>query len=258
MQDSVPPLQREELFEGQLWRVRLQRPPGNILDRELIPALLKLVQEAQGAAHLRLVSLEGSADHFSFGASVQEHLPESCEQMLAQMGELLQAVLDSDVSIHAIVHGRCLGGGLELASACHRIYAHPTASFGQPEIRLGVVAPFAAILLPERLRRAEVIDLCLSGRSIDGARAAQLGLVDQLAEDPWSAAVEYLEQHLAPHSASSLRHAVHATQNDLRKRFREQSPLQCEHYLANLMGTRDAKEGLQAFLEKRPPRWTDH
>lgn len=243
--------------DGQLWRVLLNRPPGNILDAQIVDALTALFESAVTQRALKLIAIEGEGAHFSFGASVQEHLPKECAQMLASFRGMLSALHASQISCHAVVRGQCLGGGLELASFCHRVYAAPRARFGQPEISLGVIAPFATVILEGRVGRGAAEDLCLSGRSITTTEAERIGLVDEISTDPWQACQEYFEAHLEPRSSSSLRLAVKAMRYEFARDFDRRS-LEIETlYLQELMSTSDAVEGLQAFLEKRPPRWSN-
>ncbi len=247
--------------DGRLLRLRLSRPKANIVDAEMIAALdaalAEAGREAPGAPALRGVLLEHEGPHFSFGASVQEHLPESCAAMLRSLHGLVLRMVDFPLPILVAVRGQCLGGGLEVAAAGHLIFAAPDARMGQPEILLGVFAPAASCLLPERVGQGAADDLLWSGRSVDGREAHRLGLVNAVADDPEAAALAWFDEHLAKRSAASLRLAVEASRRDLRARVREKLAAVEELYLARLMKTRDAVEGLTAFLEKRAPVWED-
>jgi cyclohexa-1,5-dienecarbonyl-CoA hydratase len=212
---------------------------------------------AGAAAHdnLKLVTIEGAGDHFSFGASVEEHLPERCAGMLSSLHALLLEVLEFPAPVLVAVRGQCLGGGLELALAGSLIFATPDAQLGQPEIRLGVFAPAASVLLPYRVSQPVAEDLLLSGRTLSGVDAKALGLVQDVSADPEAAALAYFTQHLAARSAASLACALHAVRDgmvrDVRRRLADVERL----YLERLMRTHDANEGLAAFLAKRPPQW---
>ena len=150
-----------------------------------------------------------------------------------------------------------LGGGLELASFCNRLFAAPDARLGQPEIRLGVFAPVASVSLVERVGRGPAEDLCLSGRSLTAAEALAIGLVDEVVDAPGEAALDWAREHLLPKSASSLRLAVRAARTGYAARFRHELAEVERLYLEELMSTTDAGEGLRAFLEKRKPSWSD-
>jgi len=245
-----------ELEEGgAFWRVILDRPKGNILDQEMLEALAAVFRRGADSPDLKAMCLEGRGPHFSFGASVPEHMPEQVESMLHLFHGTLKTMLDGSYVVLAAVRGQCLGGGLELVSLCHRVFASPDARLGQPEIVLGVLPPVASVILPERVGRANAEDVCLSGRILPADEAQRMGLVDVIAEDPSEAARQYTKEHLLPHSASSLRHAVKAARHGFRARFDAELPQVEGIYLKELMATADAVEGLQAFMEKRKPQW---
>ena len=247
----------EPYEEGQLWRVFLDQPEGNVLDMEMMEALTEVFRRAAAQRCLKLITIEGEGRHFSYGASIQEHLPELCSAMLSRLLTMFDALHGSQVSVHSIVRGQCLGGGLELAAFCHRIWCHPGASLGQPEIALGVFAPVATVILADRVGRGNAEDLCLSGRIIDGAEALGMGLVDDVDEDPWGACTAYFTRHIRPRSASSLRLAVRAMRFHFARRFKLQIEDINGIYINELMETHDSTEGLRAFLEKRKPEWKD-
>jgi cyclohexa-1,5-dienecarbonyl-CoA hydratase len=247
--------------DGRLLRLRLSRPKANVLDAEMIAALdaafADAARPAAGLPALRGILLDAEGTHFSFGASVPEHLPDRCAQMLRSFHALLLRMLECPAPVLVAVRGQCLGGGLELASAGAMIFAAPDAKLGQPEIVLGVFAPAASCLLPERITPAAAEDLLLSGRSIDAAEAHRLGLASAVADDPEAAALAWFDAHLAGKSGASLAFAVRAARAGLVERVRAKLSALEDLYLSGLMKTRDATEGLTAFLEKRPPRWED-
>lgn len=250
-------VRQESLDHGACWRVTFGGTKGNILDRATLAELAATFTRAQTDRTLKAICLEGAGSHFSFGASVQEHLPAEVPAMLAALRGLVLDLLESGVVVLAAVRGQCLGGGLELASVCHRVFASPESRLGQPEIALGVFAPLASIVLPARVGRAHGEDLCLTGRIVPAAEAKAMGLVDEIAADPADAALAWARTHLLPRSASSLRLAVRAVRSDLAARIRTELPVLEALYIKELMATADAVEGLQAFLDKRPPAWRD-
>lgn len=248
-------LHLERLEGGAYWDVELSGSQGNVLDSALIDALVAVFEEAASSRELKAICLRGPGKDFSFGASVKEHSPQEVGDMLPRFHRLFRAMDASAVVSLAAVRGQCLGGGLELASFCHRVFAAPDARLGQPEIVLGVFAPVASLILPERIGRANAEDLCLTGRVVGASEAAEMGLVDVVTEEPEKAALAYAREHLLPRSASSLRHAVRALRLPLSRRLEGELARLETLYLEDLMGTEDAAEGIQAFLEKRAPVW---
>lgn len=241
--------------DGALLRLRLSRPKANLVDAAMIGALQAALDANRDAPGLRGVLLDAEGPHFSFGASVEEHLADRCAAMLGSLHTLVLTLVDYPAPLLVAVRGQCLGGGLEVAIAGGAIFARPDAQFGQPEIRLGVFAPAASCLLPWRVAAPVAEDLLWTGRSIDGRRALEVGLVQALADDPESAALAWFDEHFAPRSAAALACALEAARGarvrELRVRLAEVERL----YLERLMSTRDANEGLDAFLARRAPAW---
>jgi cyclohexa-1,5-dienecarbonyl-CoA hydratase len=250
-------VRREVLEDGAVLRLALATPKANVLDARKIAALTAAFRSMAGEPSVKCVLLEAEGPNFSFGASVEEHLPDRFEAMLASFHGLFRAMLSAAVPTACVLRGQCLGGGLELASFCSRVFASPDARLGQPEIKLGVVAPLASFWLPERVGRGAAEDLLLSGRTLTAAEAHALGLVDEIAEAPDQAARTWIHDRLLPLSASSLRHAQRLARAGIARRFEQEIPAAERAYRDGLMATADAREGLRAFLEKRPPRWSD-
>ena len=240
---------------GALLRLTLARPKANIIDAEMIAALDAALAEHLGARDLKAVLLAAEGPHFSFGASVEEHLPESCAEMLKGLHALIRRMIEAPVPILVAIRGQCLGGGLELACAGSMLFATPDANLGQPEMQLGVFAPAASCLLPERIGQSRAEELLFSGASVRGERALEIGLVDHLADDPEQAALDWFDANLAPKSASSLRMAVRAARIGYAGRVIAKLAEVEALYLNELMSTRDAVEGLEAFIAKRPAEW---
>jgi cyclohexa-1,5-dienecarbonyl-CoA hydratase len=252
---TTPSIRVERHEQGAVVALRLARPKANVLDAAMLAALDAAAAQAAAEPHVKALLLCAEGPHFSFGASVEEHLPGREAGMLAAIDGLLGRLLALRLPILAAVRGQCLGGGLELASVAQRIVAAPDARLAQPEIVLGVFAPAASVLLPARLGQARADDLLLSGRGVGADEALRMGLVDDVAADPEAAALAWVRAHLLPKSAASLRFAVGAARGALAERFAREIAGQERIYLSQLMSTADALEGLRAFVEKRPPVW---
>jgi cyclohexa-1,5-dienecarbonyl-CoA hydratase len=252
---SDAPLKVWREREGQLLRLRLARPKANIIDAAMVEALSGAFTGDAQDVELKAVLLDAEGPHFSFGASVEEHLPKQCAAMLHSLHSLLLQMLECPVPILVAIRGQCLGGGLEVACAGTVLFACDDAQMGQPEIKIAVFAPAASCLLPERIGRGAAEELLLSGRSCGADEAMRLGLVNQIAENPECAALTWFDKHLADSSGSSLRFALRATRTDFIKRISARLAEVERLYLDGLMSTHDAEEGLTAFIEKRPPSW---
>ena len=241
--------------DGRLLRLRLSQPKSNLINATMIAALDRALADGFDIPSLGAVLIDAEGPHFSFGASVEEHLPSQCRAMLKGIHGLILRMVEAPVTILVAVRGQCLGGGLEVVLAGHLLFAAPDATLGQPEMKLGVFAPAASCLLPELVGQGRALDLLLSGRTISGADAAAIGMAHAAAADPEAAALAYFDENLKPKSASSLRYAVKAARCDYAARIRAKIELLERLYLDELMKTHDAIEGLQAFVAKRAAQW---
>lgn len=241
--------------DGKLLRLRLDRPKANIVDAAMIAALDSALAAHQGDKDLLAVLMDSAGPHFSFGASIEEHFPDQMAGMLASLHGLLKRMLAYPCPILVAVRGQCLGGGLEVALAGTMIFAGRDAKLGQPEIKLGVFAPAASCLLPERIGPSAADDLLLSGRSVGAEEACGMRLVDRVADDPEAEAIRYFDAHLAEHSACAMRFAVRASRAALVRRLSERLDEVERLCGVDLVKTADALEGLVAFIEKRRPDW---
>lgn len=239
-------------------RVVLDAPPGNVLDLAAFAALRSLVAEIGGRpGPVKLVVFEGAGEHFSWGASIPEHLPGPVADLLPAFRAFLSDLEALAIPTVAVVRGNCLGGGLELAAWCGRVVCGPKAVFGSPEIDLAVFPPIAAIVLPWRIGGARATHMILSGERIDGRRAAAIGLADECTDDPEAALRTWIETSVLPKSAIALRFAWRAVRRPLAAALGSDLPELERIYLDELMTHRDPVEGLRAFLEKRRPVWED-
>lgn len=239
--------------------VTLSHRPGNIVTADMVVSLRTALDGLAQNPHLKLITLAGAGADFSFGASIPEHAPDQIGRVLPLMHALIDDLLDAPAPTAALVRGRCFGGGFELALACDFICAEEDASFALPEIALGVFAPAASVLLPARVGAAQATGSLLTGAAVGARDWHARGLVQLLAAPGAldAAVTAWFDAHLARKSAAALRHAVAAARTGLRRQVRELLPEVERLYLEELMRTRDAAEGIDAFMAKRPPAWTD-
>lgn len=253
----MKPLRVCARHDGQHVRLVINRPKGNIITAEVIAALRASLADLPKAGVVKLVTLEGAGEHFSFGASVEEHRPDAIGRVLPELHALVRDLLAVPAPTAAIVRGRCLGGGFELALACDFIFASQDATLGVPEIALGVFPPAAAALLPVKVGAAKAAEAVLAGEASSAARWAEIGLVTLVAPAAeLDAAVDrWFETRLAAKSAAALRHAAFAVRTAVRTSALPRLAELEEVYLTQLMRTHDAVEGIEAFIARRAPRW---
>ena len=247
-------------IENGIARVTLGHPPLNILTRELLAQLRAALNALAGDATLRVAVLGAEGKHFSAGADVGEHLPPAWKGMVPEFLDTVAALRAFPLPLLAAVRGRCLGGGFELVQGADLVVAGEGASFGQPEIQLGVVPPAACALLPSLVGQARAAEILFTGDPMTAAEAKAAGLVSRVVpDDAVEAEALALAGRIARHSAAALRVA----KRSLRTPARERNEAEALHaagrrYARDLMRTADATEGLTAFLEKRTPVWAHH
>jgi cyclohexa-1,5-dienecarbonyl-CoA hydratase len=242
---------------GEIQRIVLDRPKANVLDLEMLAAIRARLRElTQDPGPLKLVVFEGAGEHFSFGASVQEHLPGKVAELLPAFHGLFRDLEALGAPTAAVVRGQCLGGAFELALWCGMVIGEPSSRFGVPETRLGVFPPVAAIALPWRVTGAKATQLIISGDTYDAQGAAAWGLIDGCEHDAEAALQRWFDERLAGKSAVALRAAWRASRRLLASSLANDLPVLEAQYLEDLMSHRDPVEGLTAFLERRPPVWS--
>jgi len=259
---SHEPIQIQPRCEGRVTEIVLGPPPGNLVTAALVEALSAEVRRHMRDAatrHVKAIVIRGDGRHFSFGASVQEHRPDTMRDVLPAFHRFIAELLACPVPTVAGISGLCLGGGFEIAMACSLLVAEEDARCGLPEIRLGVFPPVASVLLPLRMPEAAACRMVLSGAYVSATDLYRLGLVSRLA--PVGGLVDAVDDMIAhdllPSSATALRFANTAVRERLMRAFTERIPEAERLYMETVMHTRDAIEGTEAFLAKRPPVWED-
>jgi cyclohexa-1,5-dienecarbonyl-CoA hydratase len=246
-----------EISEG-VARLTLDRPPLNILTLEIIRRLAEALDTAAQLPRLKALVLAARGKAFCAGVDVADHTPERTGPMIREFCALFTRLRTLPAPTIAVVQGAALGGGAELAIACDLVLAATSARFGQPEIKLGVFPPVAAALFPHMIGYQQAARLLFSGETIPAGEAAQLGLVTCTAPDEELEAA--LERRLAPlrgMSAAALRMTKRALLYGADLGAARALPAIEDLYLQELMETADAREGVQAFIEKRSPIWSN-
>lgn len=260
--ENVAPIVNATLLEeGALLRLELNQPKGNILTLEMMQALSKELDAQSNNARLRAVILRGAGKHFSFGASVEEHRKEQAPSMLAGFHAMIRKVAAYPVPVIALVEGSCLGGAFELVLACHMVFASPTASFGCPEIKLGVFPPVLAAIGAHRLGGPLAERMILTGSTIDAATAEKSGMVSAVlsGENPEEELFEWYQKNLSSLSAFAIRQNTRVARIGSGMISALQEPLDKieRQYVDEVLASHDGNEGIQSFIERRKPVWKD-
>jgi cyclohexa-1,5-dienecarbonyl-CoA hydratase len=237
-------------------RIHLRRPPLNVLDLAMMDELARAVEEIDSRRDVSVIVFAGDGKSFSGGVDVAAHSPDKVEAMLAKFHNVIRAMVATKKVTIAAVHGHCLGGGAELAMVCDLVYTSELAIWGFPEIKLGCFPPVAVTALAALVGQKHAADLVLTGRSITGKEAANIGLANAvLAEVDLEHAVQEAVQHLAELSPAALavtKKAIYAWDSI---HFDKGLARAEKIYFEDLMKTEDAQEGINAFMQKRQPKW---
>jgi cyclohexa-1,5-dienecarbonyl-CoA hydratase len=240
---------------GALW-LTLRRPPLNVLDIATLREMRRALKGLPTRHDLKVVVIRSAlAGTFSAGTDVRDHRRERVSQMLGAFHRLVLFLDQIPQVTLAAVDGRCLGAGCELALFCDLVLATPRSTFALPEIDLGCFPPVAAVSLPRLAGRA-AHEMVLLGEPVTAEEALGRGLVNRVVEDLESAAADVVSR-LAAKSGSALALARRAVRQGTRGSLSKALARTERLYVEELTRTRDSAEGVEAFLEKRRPRWTD-
>lgn len=252
-------IQTKELHSGQVLEIRLAQPPANILSAQAMSEIASALEEAKKRPLLKLIMFSAEGKHFSFGASVEEHLPGQVDSMLPGFHRLIDQILSFPIPTLARVTGLCLGGGFELALACSFIFADEAAQFAVPEVTLSVFPPVASALLPLLGAGALAPQMVVTGDKFSSDQLIKHGILTQIST---AGSIDhdissFIEKKILSKSAIALKYAHAAVREPILQGYRKSISVLEKMYLIDLMKTKDANEGLKAFIEKRNPSWSN-
>jgi cyclohexa-1,5-dienecarbonyl-CoA hydratase len=245
---------------GGVARITLNKPPLNVLNIAMMREINAALEELDDDPSVKVLVFEAAegSKAFSAGVDVSEHTADKVEEMIEVFHRIFRLLDKLEVPTVAVVGGAALGGGCELVLFCDMVIASERASFGQPEIQVGVLPPIAVVALPAIIGPKKAMEMVLIGDRIRAPEALQLGLVNKVVppEELRAAADEFVGK-LAKLSGAVLRLTKRAVRLGSAGSFADGLAAVEELYLGSLMETEDAHEGLAAFMEKRPPVWKD-
>lgn len=238
--------------------ITIDRPPLNILTTAMMRRMSDLIERAGATPSIRVLRVDAAGKAFSAGVDVADHEGDALPAMIDALQSLFEAFDRLAVPSISVVHGAALGGGCEVALATDLCLASEHATFGQPEIRLGVFAPPASVLLPRMIGERRALGLLLSGETISAAEAREMGIVNRtFPEGSFVSDANAWIERLSHSSGAALRLAKRAVTATRGLPVAEAHRHAMRIYSDELMKTEDAAEGLRAFMEKRPAQWKD-
>lgn len=243
-------------IEGAVARIELRNPPLNVIDIAMMEELAQFLAAMEARSDISVIVLSGAGKEFSAGVDVAAHTPDKVEEMLTKFHAVIRALVASTKVTIASVHGLCLGGGAELALVCDLAYTIDDAEWGFPEIRLACFPPVACTALAALVGHKRAAEMILTGRSITGREAAEIGLATRSVDDKQlDSTVQTATAQLLRLSPAALRVAKKASYAWDAMHFDKGLARAEKIYFDDLMKTADAHEGIRAFLEKRSPKW---
>lgn len=246
--------------EGSIAVITLQRPPANALSNGLLRELAALLDEIEPDRELKVIVIHGEGRFFSAGADIKEFTTVGSSDDFSKLGtfgqDLFNRMETFPKPIIAAIHGAALGGGLELAMACHIRLVSETAKLGLPELQLGLIPGFAGTQrLPKYVGVARAAEMMFTSEPITGLEAVNFGLANHAYPE-----AEVYEQALklankvAKKSPVAIKAAIELLNYAKTKEFYEGTKREAQLF-GEVFNSNDAKEGIQAFIEKREPNF---
>ncbi len=242
--------------------VTLNRPPANALASGLLDELSQMLDEVESEKGIKVILIHGEGRFFSAGADIKEFTKIESDSDFRNLSKKGQQLFDRMENfkkpIIAAIHGAALGGGLELAMACHIRLVTETAKLGLPELTLGLIPGYAGTQrLPRYIGRPRAIEMMLTGEPITGKEAVQLGLANHAYSDETLMDEAFaLAGKMASKSAVSVSYALELSNYAIDSRFEDGVEKEAELF-GRVFQSNDASEGIQAFIEKRKPDFKD-
>jgi cyclohexa-1,5-dienecarbonyl-CoA hydratase len=242
--------------KGGAVRLTFARPKHNVLNIEMMQELNGQLEKLLADRDLKSLVIAGDGPSWSAGVDVGEHAPEKVDAMIAAFNRIFELLQRFEVPTIAAVHGRALGGGMEVAIACDIIIASGSALFGQPEIKLGFFPPYAAMRLPQIVGVSKAIEICCTGMTYTAAEAHAMGMISRLVDDnDFREEVDRIVSEIEGSSPLIIRLNKRAVRESLGREFEHALAGVSDLFLNTLMQTDDTLEGLNSFSEKRKPVW---
>jgi enoyl-CoA hydratase len=247
-------------YQDRIATITIQRPPANALSQGLLRELSAVLDEIEPNSEIKVIVIHGEGRFFSAGADIKEFTTVSSSEGFANLGKYGQDLFDRmekfPKPIIAAIHGAALGGGLELAMACHIRLVGEKSKLGLPELQLGLIPGFAGTQrLPKYVGVSRAAEMLFTSEPITGMEAVQFGLANHAYPEE-----EVLEQALklagkiAKKSTGSLKATIELLNYAKNEEFYKGSAKEAELF-GEIFVSNDAKEGIQAFIEKREPHF---
>ncbi len=237
-------------------RITLNFPPVNVLTVPLMVELAQAIESLNGRNDIKCIVLESSQKAFSYGISVEDSRPERIFQTLDAFNRVFQAIAEISKPLLVVVNGPAIGAGSELVAFGDLVIATTNARFAQPEVKMGVFPPFAAIMLPQLIGPKKTYELILTGNPLTAEEAAHFGFVNKVVpEAELPRAVNDVLARIGEFSGPVLEMTKKVISGSIGLPLAEAMKHSQDIYLNQLYALEDVQEGLRAVVEKRKPVW---
>lgn len=246
-----------EIADNVAW-LTMNRPPDNVLTADMMLEMARAIESLREERSVRVIVLQAApgCTAFSAGVAVEDSRPERAFQTLEAMQAVFNNFLETSKPVVTVLNGPAIGGGCELAALGDIIIATPKARFSQPEVRLGVFPPLAAVILPHIIGHKRSLEMIFTGETLSAEDALRLGLVSRVVpEEKLAEEVKAVLAKIVDQSAPVLEMAKRVLYDTIGLPLDEGLKRSVDIYLTQLMDLEDAQEGLRAAIEKRKPVW---
>ena len=245
--------------ENNIGKIIFTNGPLNVLNIPMMKEINQALDELMKDNKLKALVIGHTEKFFSAGVDVADHMGTKAPEMLREFHQIFKKLSKVSCPTVAQVSGSALGGGCEVAIFCDLVIASDKAKFGQPEIKVGVFPPIAAIVLPQLIGHKKAFELLMQGENITAQEALSIGLINYVYPvDTFDENFNTFMNRFQSLSTVVIQHTKKAIKKALGEDFDRKIDDLEAYYLQELMKTHDANEGLQAFLEKRNPNWENY
>jgi cyclohexa-1,5-dienecarbonyl-CoA hydratase len=260
---EAQPAEKEKTFKyiqfdtsSYLARLTLNHPPHNVLVVPLMVEMAEAIESLNGRGDIKAILLDSSQKTFSAGIGLEDSKADRVFQTLDAFNRVFNAIKEISKPLIVVVNGPAIGAGSELVAFGDMVIATPKAKFAQPEVKLGIFPPFAAVMLPQLIGPKKTYELILTGEALSAEDAHTLGFVNKVVpEAELKKTVEDIVGKIGEFSGPVLemcKQVISGSQGLPQKEAMKKSQ---DIYLNQLMALEDVQEGLRAVLEKRKPVW---
>lgn len=238
-------------------RITLNNQPYNVLTVPMMHEISTSIESLNGRAEIKCILLDSASPKaFSAGISLEDSRPDRVFQTLEAFNRVFQAIREISKPVIVVVNGPAIGAGSELVAFGDLVIATPNAKFAQPEVKMGVFPPFAAVMLPQLIGPKKTYELILTGQALSAEEAASYGFVNKVvAEADLAKEVNAVIARIGEFSGPVLEMTKRVIASSIGMPLHDAMKRSQDIYLNQLMDLEDVREGLRAVIEKRKPVW---